>query len=183
MLHTEPRHCTSRRNVVSVSRVPARGEQWRAASVSVSRGASGRATCDPVVGMWCSGDARCGGGWRRPARLPCRTTSCGGSRGRWTRAPPAGSACRPVTPPHNFGSQSPAPSGSPTCETPANFADCPSALTSTAATRTTGAASASPVCVTRSGRWPAQQVHEVNIDVVRISGSVFLCWFLRWSLV
>lgn len=112
----------------------------------VSRGGNGRAPRDAVVGMWCSGGARCVAGWRRPARRPCPTISCGGWRGRLTvQAPPAASACsRPAHSP-TCRSPSPAPSGSRTCATSPSCAACRSARTSSAATPTTGAVSANPV--------------------------------------
>lgn len=170
---SEPRHCTDRRSRTSIpiSRVRARGERWRVASVLVSRGAGGRATRDAVVGMWCSGDARCGGGWRRPARLPWRTSSCGGWPARSTRATPAASACPCRVQPRNCASPSPASSGFPSCATWVSCAGYRPAWSSTAATLTTGAASASPVRVARplTRATSAWSKHQCRISVYTIA--------------
>lgn len=129
---------------VSLQRVsaPGRVHQWRAGT----RGDMTRARqCDArrgAGGMWCSGGARCGGGWRRPARPACPTPSCGAWRARSTPAPPPPSAS-PPTP--ACGWRPPAPTGSPTCATSASSAARPTAPSTSAATLTTGAASASPV--------------------------------------
>lgn len=113
------------------------GPAWRARTRSWRR---------PAVGMWCSGDARCGGGWRRPARRGWRTSSCGAWRARWTRARPAPRARRANrTSSSHFAWPYSEPSATPSCEILQSCANFRSAPTVFAATLTTGADSVSPV--------------------------------------